>query len=85
MGCCGKKRSQFRRTTSQREQEHDSPAYFQYIGKTGLTVIGPGTRKRYRFDGPGAVVAVDVRDQRALADVPRLRLVREPTNVAREF
>jgi hypothetical protein len=60
-------------------------AYFQYLGKTGVTVIAPRTRKRYRFDRTGAVVAVDPRDQRALAAVPTLRQVKESTNVAKEF
>jgi hypothetical protein len=53
-------------------------AYFQYLGKTGLTVIGPRTRRRYRFDRPGAVVAVDRRDERALAAVSVLRQVARP-------
>jgi hypothetical protein len=83
MPCCGKKRAQARQTTQTRS-ERDSPAYFQYLGKTGLTVIGSRTRQRYRFDRPGAVVAVDPRDRRALVDVPTLRQVRKPTNVAKE-
>ena len=54
-------------------------AHFQYLGKTGLTVIGPRTRKSYRFDHPGAVVAVDPRDMRSLATVSVLRRVSKPT------
>jgi hypothetical protein len=94
MSCCGKKRAQARRTpqtqrgptpteksASQPRPERDSTPYFQYIGNTGLTVMGPRTRKRYRFDSPGAVVAADPRDQRALSAVSILRLVRKPTNV----
>jgi len=42
---------------------------FQYLGKTGLTVMGPRSGKSYRFDRPGAVVAVDPVDSRALAAV----------------
>jgi hypothetical protein len=65
--------------------ERDSPAYFQYLGKRGLTVMGPKTRKVYRFDSPGAVVAVDPKDRRALSAVSALRQVRKPTNVAKEL
>jgi hypothetical protein len=98
MSCCGNKRAQLsrttepprvpeptRRTSSQRQPERDTPVYFQYLGKTGLTVMGPKTHKFYRFDGPGAVVEVDPRDQRALAAVPALRPVRKSTNVGKEF
>jgi hypothetical protein len=98
MTCCGKKRAQARQTTQasrvlergeqtsvQHQPERAAPVYFQYTGKTKLTVIGRETRRRYRFDSPGAVVAVDLRDRRSLAAVPTLRYVREPTNVAKEF
>jgi hypothetical protein len=53
----------------------DVVVYFEYLGHTGLTVQGPSTGKRYRFDGHGAKVAVDIRDKRSLAGVPRLRQV----------
>ncbi len=91
MPCCGKKRAQARqtqparrmpetagRTAAQHRPERNSSVFFQYLGRTGLTVIGPRTRKRYRFDNPGAVVAVDPRDQRALRAVTILRQVRKP-------
>jgi hypothetical protein len=91
MPCCGKKRSQARPTTQTpsvpesaesaslpRPPEHDSLAYFQYLGKTGLTVMGPRTGKRYRFHRPGTVVAVDPRDRHALAAVSILRQVAKP-------
>jgi hypothetical protein len=54
----------------------DNLAYFQYIGKTRLTVIGRETRRLYRFDRPGAIASVDKRDQRSLEKVPGLRIVR---------
>jgi hypothetical protein len=47
--------------------------FFKYLGQTGMTVIGPRTGKRYRFDGPGATVEVDLRDRLSLAALPRLR------------
>jgi hypothetical protein len=46
---------------------------FQYLGATGLTVIGPVTQRVYVFIGPGMQVSVDVRDARSLAAVPLLR------------
>jgi hypothetical protein len=53
---------------------------FEYTGKTGLTVVGPTTGIRYRFDSPGAQLAVDPRDQSTLLYVPNLRPVRFTRN-----
>jgi hypothetical protein len=53
------------------------------VGKTGLTVVGPRTHKRYRFDHTGAVVAVDRRDGRALAAVSVLMPVAKPAEAVR--
>jgi hypothetical protein len=50
-------------------------AVFQYIGKTGLTAIGPVSGRHYRFSHPGAIVEVDPRDRASLALVPNLRQV----------
>lgn len=96
MPCCGKKRAKASQTTQSRRVPEpaesasmwhppagDIPAYFQYLGKTGLTVTGPKTRKRYRFDRPGAVIAVDPRDGYALAAVSVLRQVERPTEAVR--
>jgi hypothetical protein len=92
MPCCGKKRAQVRQkaqtrpapepaegTVSQPRPESQPVAYFQYLGKTGVTVIGPRTGKRYRFGHTGAIVAVDRRDGRAVAAVSVLRQVARPT------
>jgi hypothetical protein len=46
---------------------------FEYVGATALTVIGPASGLRYRFDRPGARLAVDPRDRLALEAVPLLR------------
>lgn len=83
MSCCGEKRAQLLKTTEagrvlQREKwtssKHqptgNTPVHFQYIGKKKLTVIGRETHRLYRFDRPGAVVALDKRDQHALEAVP---------------
>jgi len=50
-----------------------SRVFFEYMGKTGMTVTGPVTGKRYRFEGSGSRVEVDLRDRRPLAAVPQLR------------
>ncbi len=48
---------------------------FQYLGTTAVSVIGPVTRRLYRFDRPQARVAVDARDASSIAAVPNLRRV----------
>lgn len=48
-------------------------AYFEYVGPTGMTAVGPATGRRYRFASHGAVAVVDPRDAKSLAAVPRLR------------
>jgi hypothetical protein len=91
MGCCGKRRGELatigsvqgRKARPQEVVSRDQPrrysvAYFQYLGRTGLSAIGPISGKRYRFDCPGAIVAVDPRDRRSLAGVPNLRQVGQP-------
>ena len=55
-----------------------SHAFFRYVGTTGLTVVGAATGTRYRFDSPGAVVAVDFRDRPSLQAVPHLHQVHSP-------
>ena len=48
---------------------------FEYVGNTGLTVVGPATGARYRFERPGARMQVDLRDHVGLARIPVLRHV----------
>jgi hypothetical protein len=48
-------------------------AYFEYAGRSGITVIGAVTGRRYRFERPGARVAVDPADRPSVARVPRLK------------
>ena len=91
MGCCGGSRRAAAGTgrapvtgsrpadrTSASEARRLSHAYFAYVGRTGLTVVGPRTGRTYRFAGPGQVVAVDPADRRGLATVPQLRQVARP-------
>lgn len=53
-----------------------SVAYFEYTGKTALTVVGPVSGMRYRFTTSCSRVAVDLRDRRYFAAVPNLVQVR---------
>ena len=46
---------------------------FEYVGATALTVIGPASGLRYRFERTGARLAVDPRDRGALDHVAQLR------------
>jgi hypothetical protein len=48
---------------------------FEYVGRTAMTVVGRASGRTYRFDGPGAVVAVDPADRASLAAVPGLRRI----------
>lgn len=76
MACCGNKRMQINSIHQvYTPGEQTDPVYFQYVGRTGLTVIGRETRSRYRFDSPGAIVAIDARDKHAMTYVPNLRQV----------
>ena len=82
MSCCGKSRAQlFSAGTASRPTGADASSsrrysvQFEYIGRTGLTAIGPISGNRYRFDRPGAVLVVDPRDRPGLASVPALRMV----------
>lgn len=87
MACCGKKRMELRKLNqntqgpqtigSQVSQiQSRSNISYQYIGKTGLTVIGTVTGKSYNFDKPGAITEIDPRDRPFLAAVPNLKLVK---------
>jgi hypothetical protein len=46
---------------------------FVYDGPTRLHAQGPITRRIYRFEHTGAVVAVDARDAASMAAIPNLR------------
>jgi hypothetical protein len=47
-----------------------------------LTVIGPVSGFRYRFDRPGAKLMVDMGDAISFMTVPNLRRVRDPDELA---
>lgn len=83
MGCCGKNRP-----VPQVESNSPAPVmhlprvssaqYFEYVGKTGLTVIGPVTGQRYRFARPGMLLAIDERDSPSMVGIPNMRRVKAP-------
>jgi hypothetical protein len=86
--CCGNKRVEYQaqRTSSGHGGAAVSsppiPAapsvikvIFEYFGQAPLNVIAPVSGRRYHFEGRGSRITVDPRDRRALAEVPRLRLV----------
>jgi hypothetical protein len=53
-------------------------AYFEYVGRSAMTVTGGVTGRRYRFERPGARVAVDPTDRPSLSKVPHLKLAGGP-------
>jgi len=86
MSCCGKKREQFSAGPAHRPHNGhpvtyppisqlplQSRVFFEYVGRIGLTVIGPATGKSYRFERSGARVEIDLRDRPGLSVVPNLR------------
>ncbi len=60
---------------------HQTTVNFEYVGKTGLMVVGPISGKRYRFNYTGAIVAVDARDAPSLIAVPNLRSIKYISHV----
>jgi hypothetical protein len=83
MSCCGKKREQLLTAARSRSPTPDqassllqaspSRVVFEYVGRTGLTVIGAVSGKQYRFARPGARLQVDPRDGISMRKVPHLR------------
>jgi hypothetical protein len=88
MSCCGDKRAQLRgggpiQGTGLGRKGAGLPtagsqqaSYFEYLGTTGITLLGLVTHKKYAFSGTGARVVVDARDAAAVRRVPGLREIR---------
>lgn len=88
MPCCGKARARVQQTISSQttrpapgvapksQPVAGQSVYFNYYGKTGITVTGPVSSRVYRFAASGAPMLVDARDAASLARVPNLRAVR---------
>lgn len=77
MPCCGGNRASLGHAASLARPDGAAGAApsldFVYLGRSVLNVIGGATGRRYRFDGPGAKLAVDRRDAPGLAAVALLR------------
>jgi hypothetical protein len=79
MACCGQSRTSFR--TGRRLssgagagiENASVMATFEYIGSTGMTVVGPISGVKYRFSAPGSRVHVHWRDVPSMDGVPNLR------------
>ena len=73
---CGKKQTGGVGATlpAQAAQAPGLPPLFEYVGVTALTVFGPASGRRYRFEQSGAMLTVDPRDHKALQSVPHLRM-----------
>ena len=79
MACCGRARSNAVNTggdlVSARANGTASPStsfVFEYVGETGMTIVGAGTGRTYRFPEPGSRQQVDQRDVRSFSAVPRV-------------
>ena len=81
MSCCGRTGQQRGWIGSPQPVAPETPAVrrfaiaFEYTGQTALTVVGPMSGRRYRFESPGARIVVDPRDRPSLTRVPKLRQV----------
>jgi hypothetical protein len=76
MSCCGQARSQAGIQVS----THDASSaprtvVFEYVGRTGVNVLGRVSGIQYRFNGPGARLTVDARDRTSLDVLPMLKQV----------
>lgn len=86
MSCCGSRRQlsghvpprghSMNTSSNTPEELIQTQVEFEYTGRTALTVMGPLTWQRYRFEKTGAIVSVDARDAAAMMVVPYLRRVK---------
>jgi len=78
--CCGRGTrtglGQVATRTDRRFVESAAPGVrFMYTGRTALMATGAGTGRLYRFEGSGAILAVDRRDAYGLGTIPALHRV----------
>jgi len=88
MSCCGKHRlaggspsprlPTATTTNSTVRPARQTSVFFEYVGRTGLTIVGPVSGRRYRFEAPGSRQPVDPADKPSLAAIQMLRQVSEP-------
>jgi hypothetical protein len=83
MSCCNGKRRQWTaapatQSSAARINSHSpiQTVSFEFLGEAGISVVGPITRTRYRFNMRGTRIEVDRRDAAYLAGVPNLRRAR---------
>jgi len=81
MSCCGQRRAQAAGSGRAIEpvrglRRGSNVALYEYTGGSGMTVIGPVSSLRYRFEHPGAKVQIDPRDIASMAGLPNLRRIR---------
>jgi hypothetical protein len=50
--------------------------HYQYVGRTGMTVVSPATGRQYRFERPGSVLQIDARDRQWIERVPNVKAAR---------
>jgi hypothetical protein len=76
---CGKNRSIISQTLSGNAIQETptskmwADVNYEYTGKSGLSVTGGITGKKYRFNYPGDVQLIDYRDAPVMAAVPHLK------------
>ena len=77
MACCGQSRGTINTSGTvggtKRPPPRPRATLFEYTGSTAMTVIGPMSGARYRFDAPGAKLQIDMRDAPSMAAVPNVR------------
>jgi hypothetical protein len=78
--CCGQGRTRVATsgkaaTPVRKPAPATSGALYEYTGTTGMTVMGPISGARYRFDRPGARVQIDGRDVPSMRALPNVRRV----------
>jgi hypothetical protein len=78
---CGTKRNTLQQdakflsnpVTAKRNKSHWADIKFEYIGKTGLSVTGPITGRRYRFNFTGDIQLIDYRDANSVSQINLLK------------
>jgi hypothetical protein len=76
MTCCGQARGQAGIQVGPRDTSAaPRTVIFEYVGRTGLNVLGRVSGIQYRFNGPGARLTVDARDRASLDALPMLKQV----------
>jgi hypothetical protein len=87
MSCCGKHRlagapaprpALPSASTQPAAKLRVSHVFFEYVGPTALTVVGPSSGRRYRFEASGSRQPVEPVDRAGLAAIPHLRQVAAP-------